>query len=160
MGKKLEHIRKNTSSGNGSDKENTINEKSTDTCNRLNNNEAQIENVQKSLENPCIENENEKDNEKDNQVDVIEHSENEISKENSKRRCKKQKIPISSSKSQENSCITTLNENDQVITGDNWQSIDNRIITPNDAKVATSTLVGNQKSTDENMPVSTSMNHH
>ena len=52
--KKLEHIRENTSSGNGSDKENTINEKSTDTCNRLNNNEAQIENVQKSLENPCI----------------------------------------------------------------------------------------------------------
>ena len=57
----------------------------------------------------------ENENEKDNQADVIEHSENEISKENSKRRCKKQTIPISSSKSQENSCVTTLNENDQVI---------------------------------------------
>ena len=37
-------------------------------------------------------------------------------KDTTKRSCKKQKIPISSSKSQENSCITTLNENnDQVI---------------------------------------------
>ena len=57
----------------------------------------------------------ENENEKDNQVDVIEHSENEISEENSKRRCKKQKIPISSSKSQENSCITTLNENNDPV---------------------------------------------
>ena len=81
----------------------------------------------------------ENENEKDNQVDVIEHSEKEISKENpeidlasskitdyfqlspnkdkdtTKRSCKKQKIPIPSSKSQENSCITTLNENNDPV---------------------------------------------
>ena len=63
-------------------------------------------------------------------------------------------VPILS-KSQ-GSSSATINENNEVITdiiSDNWQSIDNRIITPNDAKVATSTLVGQQKST-EKMPAS------
>ena len=57
--KKLEKIRENASYENGSDKENNINKKSTNTNHFINNNvEAQIENVQKIIEeiadNPCI----------------------------------------------------------------------------------------------------------
>ena len=101
----------------------------------------------------------------------MEHSGKEISKKNPEKKLSPSKITDyfqlhennkklqGLSKSQGNSLF---NENNEVITDiivDNWQSIDNRIITSNDAKVATSTLVGQksreipQKST-ETMPAS------